>query len=50
MKINNLKPKDEEKEEPTVLKPKIKPDKMNTIAIRILNIRIFSFLFMFVLG
>ena len=46
MKINNLKPKDEEKEEPTVLKPKIKPDKMNTIPIRILNIRKFSFLFL----
>ena len=50
MTINNLKPKDEEKEEPIASKPKIKLDKMNTIPIRILNISIFSFLFLFVIG
>lgn len=48
MKINNLKPGEKEKKEPPASKPNIKPDKMNTIAIRILNIPIFSFLILFV--
>ena len=47
MAINNLKPKDEEKEEPTTSQPKIKHDKMNTIAIRILNIRIYIYIYIF---
>ena len=48
MTINNLKLEEEENKEPPASKPNIKPDKMNTIAIRILNIHIFSFLILFV--
>ena len=43
MTINNLKPKEEQKEEPLVSKPKIELDKMNMIAIWLLNIHIFFF-------
>ena len=43
MTINNLKPEEEQKEEPLVSKPKIELDKMNMIAIWLLNIHIFFF-------
>ena len=41
MTINNLKPEEEQKEEPPASKPKIELDKMNMIAIWLLNIHIF---------
>ena len=41
MTINNLKPEEEQKEEPPASKPKIELDKMNMIAIWLLNTHIF---------